>query len=465
MKVQTLIDQAQLLTDNDNYERAYELLKTAHETDGGNAEVLERLALVAQTLSRCDEAITYWEKLIEVDPNSLVAYTELQDIYFNTDKHKYYLTRAKVKVLQGNMNQAISDYKKAIDNTSDEEQTISTRFLMAKSYEFLGKITNAIDEYYKILDYKNNLSVFYKLAELHSIDDKHAAIDILYRAVEAYPDELGFKEVLARLLIETSQLDEALKYVQTDLNKIKIFLMQGENDKAYKLLTTMEDTSSSQYDILFAEYYFNKKDFESCKKQIEKFKEKEPDSPLIYQMLALINEENAEMDQAHYNWGKYYMKKGDSQMALNEYLIAHNINDKNIGIIREIINIYQNNGEKHALLEFYEKTLAIEPENEQALEELAKFYMDMHEFKNAIRYFEQLSELNNKNYSILKDMAICYEKTKNNILAKEYYQKYLDKAPLTPENEQLRDKINGMSNESIQEDDGFLNKLLSFFSK
>lgn len=465
MKVQTLIEQAQLLADNENFEKAFELLKTAYDLDKSNADVLEKLALSAQTLEKMDEAASYWETLIDLDPNSLVAYSELQDIYFHKDKYKYYLTRAKTKILQENIGQAVPDYKKAIDNTTNEKEIIEARFLLAKAYEFLHKSTNAIDEYFKILDYGDNLSVYYKVAELYSSADKYAAINVLERAVNAYPEESNLKEMLAGLFIETNQLDEAKKYVQSDVTKAKICLMQGNNEEAFGVLNSIDDKTSPQYIMLMAEYFFNVKDFDRCTEMITKFKKLEPQNPLVYQMMALVFEEKNDLFSAHYSWGAFYNLKKDYQMALSEFLQAHNVKPDDASVIKEIIKINENTNDKTSLIEFYEKLIAIEPNNESALGNLGKFYLDMHEFKNALRYFERLESSNSRNVEVLKDIAFCYEKLKNNILAKEYYQKYVDRSPLTPEVEQLKHKLSKMSDENFSEDEGLLEKIMKIFSR
>lgn len=465
MKVQTLIEQAQLLADNENFEKAFELLKTAYDLDKSNTDVLEKLALSAQTLEKMEDAASYWEALIDIDPNSLVAYSELQDIYFHKDKYKYYLTRAKTKILQENIGQAVPDYKKAIDNTTNEKEIVDARLLLAKTYEFLHKNSNAIDEYFKILDYGDNLAVYYKIAELYSDNDKYAAIDILERAVNAYPEESNLKELLAGLFIETSQLDEAKKYVQSDLTKAKICLMQGNNQEASEVLTAIDDKTSPQYIMLMAEYFFNVKDFEKCSEMINRFKKLESQNPLVYQMTALVFEEKNDLFNAHYNWGLFYNFKKDYQMALSEFLQAHNIQPDNALAIKEIIKINENAEDKTSLVEFYEKLIAIEPQNESALINLGKFYLDMYEFKNALRYFEKLESSNSRNVEVLKDIALCYEKLKNNILAKEYYQKYVDRSPLTPEVEQIKHKLSKMTDDNFSEDEGLLEKIMKIFSR
>ena len=466
MKVQTLLEQAQLLIDNENYHKAFSLLQSAYEADSTNTEVLEKLALLSETMEMPNEAISFWEALIGVDPNSLVAYSQLQDLYFHQDKYKYYIARAKVKTLEGNVNQSFDDYKKAIDNTTDEKNILEARFLLAKAYEFVGKTNNSIDEYLRILDLEDNLAIYLKLAELYAKEDKHAAIDVLYRAVEAYPNEGSLKEILAVRLIETNQLDKAIECAQADLTRAKIYLMKGENVRANQILSKFEPKNMPDYMILMAEYYFNTKELDKCDETIEEFRQVSPSNPLVYQMKALVYADKKDSFNEHYNWAKYYLLKGDAEPALNEFLNAHNINPNDDQIIKEIIKLYENLSDKHAILEFYEKLLKVDPKNVDALKNLAKFYSGMYEFKDALNYYNKLIEIGISDDQINYEIGYCYEKLKNFRLAKEYYEKYLQKAPETADTVKLQVRISKFSNETpVEEDEGFLDKIMNFFSK
>jgi tetratricopeptide (TPR) repeat protein len=466
MTLSTVLEQAQLLIDNENYEKAFGMLKAAHQSDAKNIEILEKLALLAETMEMPNEAIYYWEELVQNEPDNLVAHSQLQDLYFHLNKYKYYLTRAKVKTLNGNISQAVSDYKKAVDSTTDEKEIAEARFLLAKVYEFLGKTIQATDEYLRLIEHEDNIVFYYKLAELYAVEDKYEAIDILKRALKTFPDEDMAKEQLAGLYLATNQLDEALEFAQSDLTKAKIYLMKQENERAYELLSSFKSKNMPEYITLMAEYYFNKKEFKECLEKIEEFKKLNPENPLIYQMRALVAQEQDNNFEEHVNWGKYYLLKKDDELALSEFIHAHNLNSKDAIVIKEIIKIYERTADKHAILEFYEKLLKADPQNQEALKNIAKFYSDMYEFKEAINYYQQLLELNPKNIDIYKEVAFCWEKLKNYALAKEFYEKYLEKAPLNPETEKLKSKIAKMSNESsVEEDEGFLDKILKFFAK
>ena len=111
--------QAQMLIDDENYEKAYEMLTNMYDKMKEDAEYLEKIALLAKMMEKEEDAAKYWEELVVVNPNSLVAYSELLDIYNNKDKYKYYITRAKYKILNEKVSQSIDDYKKAISSTTE----------------------------------------------------------------------------------------------------------------------------------------------------------------------------------------------------------------------------------------------------------------------------------------------------------------------------------------------------------
>ena len=86
--LEAILERAQSLTDNEHYEEAYKVLAAAYNEGKENPEFMEKIALAASTLDKKDEAVQYWEELINIAPNSMVAYTELQDAYCDTNRYK-----------------------------------------------------------------------------------------------------------------------------------------------------------------------------------------------------------------------------------------------------------------------------------------------------------------------------------------------------------------------------------------
>ncbi len=470
MSTNGVLVQAQMLIDEEQYEKAYEMLQNSYDKLKDNAEYLEKIALLAKTMEKNEDAAKYWEELVIIAPNSLVGYSELLDVYINTNKYKYYITRAKYKILNEQVIQAADDYKKAISSTTEEKEIINARFLLAKVYEHIGKIQNAIDEYYRILETKDDMAIYYKLGDLYAAQgDRYSAINVLERGVKAFPEVNELSEYLSALYLKEGLYDKALEYAKNDYSKTKCYLMKGDNDSALKILEKMNDLSNANYYALYAEYWFNKKDFDKCIEYVDKFNELSPQNPLVYQMRAMVCDEKEDSYGYHYNMGKCYSYQQNYELALAEYLNAHRYDSSNSEAIKEIIKINEASGDKTSLMEFYEKLVRQEPDSPVALKGLGDIYADMYEFKDALIYYEKLAKVSSNDYEIYYKLGLCHEKLKNIRSAKEFYEKYLAKAPISLDTEKLKEKVSKMTvdaNKQAEEnEEGFIDKLFKLFGK
>ncbi len=465
-----MLMQAQMLIDNEDYDKAYEVLTNMYEKMKDDAEYLEKIALLAKTMDKNDDAAKYWEELVIVNPNSLVGYSELLDIYSNTNKYKYYLTRAKYKILNEKVSQSIDDYKKAIASTNDETEQINARFLLAKALEHVGKTQEAIDEYFRIIELKDDIAIYHKLADLYSeMGDRYSAINVLEKAVKAFPDVDVLAEYLSSLYIKEAQYDKALENARNVYTRIKACLMKGENDVAFDLLEKNVDEKNANYLALMAEYYFNNKEWDKSCEYIDKFNSLSPQNPLVYQMRALICDEKNDSYGYHYNMGKCYSYKQNYDLALAEYLNAHRYDATKSEAVKEIIKINEASGDKTSLMEFYEKLVRQEPDNTMALKGLGDIYLDLYELKSAVEYYQKVAKLNPNDYEIYNKMGYVYEKLKDVASAKECYEKYLAKAPLSPDSEKIKEKLEKMQNvtssTAVDSEEGFIDKIIRLFSK
>ena len=464
-----LLMQAQMLIDDENYDKAYEMLTNMYDKMKEDAEYLEKIALLAKMMEKDEDAAKYWEELVVVNPNSLVAYSELLDIYNNKDKYKYYITRAKYKILNEKVSQSIDDYKKAIASTTDENEQVNARFLLAKALEHVGKVQEAIDEYFRIIELKDDIAIYHKLADLYSeMGDRFSAISVLEKAVKAFPEVPTLAEYLSALYLKEGQYDKSLEHATNDYSKIKAYLMKGENQTAFELLEKNVDENNANYIALMAEYYFNIKDWAKTTEYIEKFNELSPQNPLVYQMKALVCDENGDDYGYHYNMGKCYSYKKSYELALSEYLNAHRYDATKSDAVKEIIKINEAMGDKTSLMEFYEKLVRQEPDNTFALKGLGDIFADMYEFKNALEYYKKAEKLDSNDYELLNKMGFAFEKIRDMASAKEYYERYIAKAPLSPDTEKLKEKVakmSGASSSVCANEDGLIDKIMKFFAK
>lgn len=401
---------------NEQYEEAYLEYKKELLHNKTDIEMYIKLAHLALILEKKDEAKAYYAKILELDPTSILAHEQLIDLYYDEDKFKYYLLRGNMHGLQQMLSHAKSDYKKAIDNAKDNIEALPARYLLAGICEEQEKYQEAIDVYLIIADDdENNPKIFLKLAELYEkTEGIISAILILERAV----NENGYKEfeeILAGYYIRNSQPQEALNITKNDLTKARALMDLNENDKAYSILNNCADNYKTNPQIysLYAQYYYQKNMSNEAFEEIEKYEKLMPNSPLIYQMRALVYEKMKDSFNEHLNWAKYNIVKGNKDVALNEYLTAYQFNNSDANLIETIAGLLENLNDFTKACEFYELLLNIESNNTNALEKLAIFRESIGDYSGAFNYIEKLKSISPRDKFVLDNYDNYKNKAEN----------------------------------------------------
>lgn len=467
------IETAEQLEENEQYDKAYEEYKRIYAQKPKSTDILERLGHVAMILDKKEEAADYYSKLLELDATNTMAYEQLMDIYFHTDRYKYYISRGNLHVLQEELSHAISDFKKALDKAQSPEEMSSTRFVLASLYERTGKNHQAIDEYLRIMDSHEgangvNEVIYLKLAQVYINEDAlGSAIEILERARQAGLDNANIKENLAQLYLRNNEPEKARELTQNELVKVKSLLEEEKNKEAFDILSNMKEEykKNSQYNLLLAQYYFNTKDFVKGLEAVNAYEKQEPNSPLVWQMKALIYEEKGDDFNAHINWAKYNLARKEKDVALNEYFSAYQIKENDLVLIRNIAELLEETNDRAHAAEFWEKLVSLDSTNRKALEKVADFKESIGDYRAEAEVLEKLYAVDKRNTIVIKKLARAYEKIKNKEKALEYYNKFISVAPVNDEHAQIQEKIKKLEGTQMEEDEGLLGKLMGFFSK
>ena len=405
---------AEQLEQNEKYEEAYAEYKKMLAKKADDIELLTKLAHLAMILEKREDAKTYYAKILELDPPNILAHEQLIDLFCNEDRFKYYLFRGNLHALQQQMSHARGDYKKAIEHAKDPKEALPARYLYAGLCEGQGKLNEAIDEYLKISDYDdNNPDVFLKLAELYEkTEGLAAAIQTLERGRKDRGFK-GFEEILAKYYIRNSQPEKAYELTQNELTKARALFDMGKNEAGYDILMKNKSkyVNEKTFHSLLAQYYFQNDMYDEAFKEIDEYAKLDPNSPLIYQMRALIYEKKDDGFNEHVNWGKYNILRGERDVALNEYLTAYRYDDKDVDLIETIAALLEAEGDKTKASEFYERLADVDPKNKLALQKLAEFRESIGDNYGAIEYMDRLKEIDprnqfvNDNYAKIKDAA------------------------------------------------------------
>lgn len=470
------IELAEKYEQDENYEEAYSEYVKLLTSRPQNVDLLQRTAHVASILGKIDEAENYFSKILELDPSNEVAYEQLMDMFISTDKFKYYSYRGNLHLIQQKFEHAAGDFKKALDKAPDLAKANMTRFILATIYDKNGKKNNAIDEYLRILDSQDApIEAYINLSKIYEEEDiLSSAAEILERAIKDGFDDQKIKDLLAEIYLKNNRTDAASKVSSDKLIQLRCLIEDEHFDEAENKINEMQSDykKNPKFLTLVAQFYYAKKDFDKAFEYVNEFAKFDKNSPLIYQMRALIYEEKGDEFEEHYNWAKYNYIRGNKDVALNEYMLAHHSKPEDSALIITIAELLDEMKDRTHAIEFYEKLYKLEPQNKKALERLGEFRESIGDYKMSIEYFEKLYEIDKRNSRILKSLAKAYEKTKAHDKAVEFYSKYLSSSAIS-ENEtlEIKKKIEKLEvkkkdyADASAEDDGLIGAIMKFFGK
>ncbi len=455
---------------NEQYEEAYAEYKKEFEQNPEDLGLMERLGHLSLILNKSEDAAWYYHEILKRDVTNPLAYEQLISIYENTDKYKYYIYRGNKNSIEGKLDFAINDFKKALAVSTDDTQIVMTRLTLANIYRQQGNILKAIDEYNFIMEYDNlHEEIFLQLADIYVGEEAYpSAIDALMRGKQKGFDTDRINEGLATVYLKSGDAKNAIQFTKDELLKIQCMLELGEIDEAYAKLNSLPDEykNSPKYYTLQAQYCYSSKDFKKALEYIDEYNNLSPNSPLTYQMRALVYEENGDEFNAHLNWGRYNILRKNIDIAINEFLNAVQLKDDDVELLFSLASLLTDNGETNHAAEYYEKIVKLEPSNKEALHKLAQFREGIGDYKMQVSYLEKIVQADGKDLAALKELARGYEKIKSNAKAVEIYNKYLELVKDPAEYKMIKDRIDRLDNFAGEEESvGLIDKIIGFFNK
>ncbi|MBQ8459687.1 tetratricopeptide repeat protein [bacterium] len=464
---------AEQFESNEQYEQAFEEYKKEYNNSPDDLGILERLGHLALILEKKDEAAGYYYEILKRDVSNSLAYEQLMTIFENTDKYKYYIYRGNKNSLEGKLDFAINDFKKALAHANeDDTQVIMTRLTLANLYRQTGNIPKAIDEYNIIIEYDNlHEDIFLQLADIYLQDEAYSsAIDALLRAKQKGFNSDRISEALATIYLKSGDAKSAIEATKDELLKIQCMLELGEVSQAYMKLKNLPEEYKNlpKYFTLQAQYCYSSKDFEKALEYIEEYNKAQPNSPLTYQMKALVYDETGDEYHAHLNWARYNLLRGNRDIAVNEFLNAVQLRADDVNVMFTLADLLTEDGDVDHASEYYEKIIKIEPSNKEALRKLANYRESLGDYRTQVKYLEKLVEVDSKDLDSLKLLAKSYEKVRANDKAIEIYSKYLElvKDPVEYKMAKDRlDKLSSLGSGDAEESVGLIDRIMKLFNK
>lgn len=273
--------------------------------------------------------------------------------------------------------------------------------------------------------------------------------------------------MLSDLYLKNGNPEKAFEITTDELTKVKCLLDMDKKDEAIQKLNQMEDQYNhiAQFHSLKAQYYYMTGDYDKALECVAKFDELEKNSPLTYQMRALIYEEKNDDYNAHINWGKYNLVRGNKDIAINEYLNAYQLKNDDLELLNTLAMLLEESGDKNHAMEFYEKIYKLDENDKKSLEKLAEFRESIGDYRMQAEYLLKLYHLDKRNSTTVKKLGEAYDKLRNKPAAIECYEKFLEIGKGSPEYSKIQHKLEKLKNSDTQEDEGFLDKFINWFNK
>ncbi len=144
---------AQCFLDGTEYKKAYNLFKDLYEDNCEDINIYEQYAHTARILDKNEEAITAYNRILDVDKNNVVALTQLSELYYdNDDKINHYLIKAKLNYIEDMLSSSVDCLKKALNHSHDDEEIVHILLNLAKVLTDTGKYSEALEQYQFVLN-------------------------------------------------------------------------------------------------------------------------------------------------------------------------------------------------------------------------------------------------------------------------------------------------------------------------
>jgi tetratricopeptide (TPR) repeat protein len=376
-------------------------------------------------LNRAPEAKASLEKVIQADPNNLLANRELGAIYFNEKSyeraipllrrayienadglHAYRLGKSFTEV--GIADSAIVYLKIAFGKGTQPDPVLD----LARAYFMTKDYKNAIDFYSRIsLESLTADDIYQKALSHENIRDQAAAVSLYATAVDRFgvsqsKNALAAKVASSRALIQAKNYDRAITLLTTvisadpnnaDISSIYFLLAeayQGSKEitkaiGALERVITADAKNVEAYARLADLYQMNGMQ-EKAKGVFESMLSLNPNDPVVYLGLGNYNLKNKKYDEALNQFMKSDVLKHTAESAEGIAVASYYTGD--IEKARSIAT----------------KAISMNSSLIEARIILSKILIDSKEYSKAKEQLEMLSKQRNNDLDILKALSVCY---------------------------------------------------------
>jgi len=419
----------------DNPDDAYLELMKVNVKEIKDADLFSMLGEIYTNLEKKKEALTYYDKAIQMDPGTIEPYLA-KTIIFLKDNNIGEIKKISEKLAQldkesytynlvlGILNHQEAEYGKAVA-AFKKAQTLNSRN-DSKVYFYFGQLLFDQEKYRKSSNsFKQALEISEGNREYRISLSKSLAKERKYRdIVELYGNMQGRKgetykamEIVSVAYYKLRDYDNALKYINKALaknasspilfyKKAEILLAKKELDLAEQAIETSItlDIKEPLSYILHAKILIKRSDFRGAVEKVKEAGQLDKENPNIHLLKGIIyknldnykkalfffnkvEKKSGLLDQASAEIAECHLHLGDMQKALRYYRKA--AKEGNSDIFGPLARIYYEKGNLKKAILYHEKNLKYKKDDFASYKQLAYIYKEQQKFKKSLFYFKK----------------------------------------------------------------------------
>ncbi|MFB6350894.1 MAG: tetratricopeptide repeat protein [Bradymonadaceae bacterium] len=360
-------------------------------------KILRKLADLAFQQHQWDRAVSYYKRLIEMDPNNQYLRMEF----------------AQVLVKHNRFEEAITQYDKMLELPGRDPKAKATTLRdMGDVYEKMDKPDKAVETYRKAMDLMRSSHWLHDELRKRVID-VYRQDDRLAELVEEYESRWGSPNysqslLLGKLSDEIGEEKQALEYFrratrlrpgEADPRKraIEILRRRGEDKKAIaeykKLIRAVPDESRYQFELV--RLYFQLGQRDKGVELLDKIKQRFRGQPSVYVTLA-----------------DTYMRYEMEDEALATYRKLVEMEPDNESYILSLGESYYRAGKMEKAVETWKRLLDSSLDKAYAHARLGQVFSEHGMTERGVRNYRKAVELRPDDLSIRRGLASTYERAR-----------------------------------------------------
>lgn len=389
-------------------------------------KVLRKLADLAFKQHQWDRAISYYKRLIGLDPNNEYLRMEFAQVLV---KHRRY-------------EEAIAQYEKMLELAGRDPKAKATTLRdMGEVYEKMNEPDRAVETYREAMDLMRPDHWLY--GELRQrIVDVYRQDDRLAELVEEYESRWGRPSydqsmLLGKLSDEIGAEDKALEYFRraTRLRSgeatprkriIEILRRRGEDKKAIaeyrELIRAAPDESRYQFELVRLHFQLGQRD--KAVELLDKIKRRFRGQPSVYVTLA-----------------DTYMRYDMEEEALTTYRTLVEMEPDNESYILSLGESYYRAGKMEKAVETWKKLLDSSLEQADARARLGQVFSEHGMIERGVRNYRKAVELRPDDLSIRRGLASTYERARRWDKAIEVWREIMEKTDQASTRSEARGRV------------------------